>query len=38
MVKTSIGDGLEFMHPGSDVAKEDWEETLCSECHEGNGP
>lgn len=38
MVKTSIGEGLEFMHPGSDVAKEDWEETLCSECHEGNGP
>jgi len=26
------------MHPGGDVAKEDWEESLCSECHEGNGP
>jgi len=38
MVKTSIGEGLEFMHPGGDVAKEDWEESLCSECHKGNGP
>ncbi|MDA3862168.1 MAG: NapC/NirT family cytochrome c [Melioribacteraceae bacterium] len=38
MVKTSIGEGLEFMHPGGYVEKEDWEESLCSECHEGNGP
>lgn len=38
MVKTSIGDGLEFVHPGSDVTKEDWEDALCADCHEGNGP
>lgn len=38
MVKTSIGEGLEFMHPGGDIEKEDWEDSLCSDCHEGNGP
>ena len=38
LVKTSIGEGLEFLHPGSDVTKEDWEDSLCSDCHEGNGP
>lgn len=38
MAKTSIGQGLEFMHPGGDIEKEDWEDSLCSECHEGNGP
>jgi NapC/NirT cytochrome c family, N-terminal region len=38
MAKTSIGEGLEFMHPGGDIEKEDWEDSLCSDCHAGNGP
>ena len=38
LVKTSIGESLEFLHPDDDVEKEDWEDSLCSECHEGNGP
>ncbi|MCK5457389.1 MAG: NapC/NirT family cytochrome c [Melioribacteraceae bacterium] len=38
LVKTSIGETLEFLHPGDDVEKEDWEDSLCSDCHEGEGP
>jgi nitrate/TMAO reductase-like tetraheme cytochrome c subunit len=38
LVKTSIGEGLEFIHPGEDITKDDWEESFCSDCHEGNGP
>lgn len=38
LVSTSIGNGLEFVHPGEDITKEDWEDAYCSDCHEGNGP
>ncbi len=38
MMKTSINESLVFVHPGDDVEQEDWEESLCSDCHEGNGP
>jgi hypothetical protein len=38
MMKTTIDESLVFLHPGDDVVQEDWEDGLCSDCHEGDGP
>jgi len=35
---TSIYEPLEFIHPGGEIEKEDWEDSYCSDCHEGDGP
>ncbi len=38
MQYAKAGSPLEFLHPGGEVEKEDWEEGLCSDCHAGTGP
>ena len=36
--KTHINESLVFNHPGEDVEQEDWQDSMCSDCHEGEGP
>jgi len=36
--KGTLSESLIFLHPGEDIEEEDWKESLCSECHEGDGP
>ena len=36
--KGAIDESLVFNHPGDDVEQEDWEDSMCYECHEGDGP
>ncbi|NOX18657.1 MAG: cytochrome C [Chlorobi bacterium] len=36
--KTTMDSTLTFIHPGEDVEEDDWRESLCSDCHEGDGP
>ena len=36
--RTILTESLVFNHPGEDVEQEDWQDTMCSDCHEGEGP
>ena len=36
--KCVINESLVFNHPGEDVEQEDWEDSMCYDCHEGDGP
>ncbi|MEN8191546.1 MAG: NapC/NirT family cytochrome c [Bacteroidota bacterium] len=38
MQRSSINESLVFIHPGDDVEQEDWEENMCHDCHEEDGP